>query len=514
MSISPLSLTSLLCACLVAACSEPDVTGRILTPSSSGAFQPAANVEVLLVKGNMRTLLDGFARQYDDEITAEASNSTLEKLKFQLAGLATEIDLLDASLRDLGEKQGSVGCLSDALRAADDARVQYAALFSRLRPDLQALEIDADDTNTVVRQIEAKLSEKLDAEARRLGDEYLHNQVAVQSSVVLNGSARIPDRLCWTISNKGRLKLISVDLDITYKDRRVPAPLVRSYWATPFNIRGVLLTVRDQYGQEVRGLPPGGVFSECFHAVSPDFTIEQRNTAEELGLPHTSASRSGSWQVVVDTGVLTDSEAIAVDAPGAMTAHLEYPVRRLAEVMAPELRSKRELWPHTRLLGALKDSKEARNVKVTEKVLSTCRRADELHMQKTDLTQAIAALERGETKDPAAISAIRQVVHELKQNAKRRSALVSKGSRNIEHALATFQRTAANGAFAFTDVEKGDYTLVATSDIKDKGSLTWIVPIAVTSDVQQELGKSNAMEGTLSEAIDKIILNEPDRNGR
>jgi hypothetical protein len=494
---------------LSAACSDPDVTGRVSLPVSPGNFRPAGNVEVLLVKGNVQAILKRMAEQYETQAVTEAAASTLGTLKERFAHRTAELESVKASLRALGKEEGAPGCTSDADAAAARARQRYTVLSEKLKPDLKALGIKTDSADATVQQLQAELAQSLEKEARHLADEYLATQIVLHSSVVLNLDAREPDRLCWSITNKGHLKLVAVGVQVTYQGKPLPAALAKQYWSARFDLRSVLLKVRNRYGQEVQGLASAGTFTECFHAVTPALTLEQQSSAEAFGLPAGSASRSGTWRIAVDGGVLTNADAVTVQPPGAAVAHVEYPTRPLVEVLAPELNLLRERSPQGRLIAALTDSEEVRALKTAEKELAVCRRAAELEEQCEDLTQAIKALDDGKTSDPAARKAINELVRKIKENPEKRSALVAKGEEHIETQLVTFQKTAVDGTFTFSHVPKGEYTLVATNKTKMEFSVTWIVPIQVKDGVNQELGKPNAMEGPLLEVLDGLVTQGP-----
>jgi len=500
-------LVLLLAGCFSSACSKPKVTGHVLLPFQQGKFRPAGNVEVLLVKGDLEAVFRNMAEQYDAQAVAEAANSTLGILKTRLAKREAELASIPSLSEDGNGKRAS--CAATAAKAEAEARERYARLFEQLMPKMKKLGIAANDVEQARQELQARLSAGLAEAARNLAVQYLRTQVSVDSGVVLSAGLHKPDRLCWRITNSGGLKLIAVDVHVTHDGRRLPPAVLKQYWSTPFELDNVVLRIRNRYGQEVRGLPPGSSFTECFYALAPKFTAEQRQSMEASGLPTGSASRIGAWGIEIDDGILTDGDAVTVKPPGSPVAHVEYPRRDLVDVMAPQLRALREQSPYGELVSALTDSEEARALKAAEKAHATCLREDTLEKQVEELRQAVRALENGKTKDAAARKAITELVRELKGNPEKRSALVARCEQKIETGLFTFQDSAVDGAFEFTEVPQGEYTLVATNKTKLGSFVTWIVPIRVDGDVRQELGKANVQEGTLQEVLDRIITGLP-----
>jgi hypothetical protein len=495
--------------CLSAGCRDADVTGRVLIPVSPGNFRPAGNVEVLLVKGDIQAIVKRMADQYDTQAVTEAAASTLGTLKERYANRAAELESIKASLRAIGKEGGASGCTTGGEAAAALARQRYLMLTEKLKPELRALGVKTDSTDATVQQLHAELTRTLEKEAQRLADEYLATQLVLRSSVVLNLNAHQADRLCWSLTNKGHLKLVAVSLQVVYKGKPLPAPLAKQYWSTRYDLRSVPLTVRNRYGQEVQGLASAGTFTDCFYAATPTLTLEAQRNAETFGLQAGVASRSGSWNLAINGGVLTNADAVTVQPAGAGVAHVEYPIRPLVEVLAPELKVMRERSPQGRIIAALTDSAEARTLKTAEKELAGCRRATELEEQSEEIARAIKALEEGKTSDPAARKAINELVREIKEKPEKRSALVAKSEQQIESQLVTFQRTAVDGTFMFSDVPAGEYTLIATSKTTMDSSVTWIVPIEVKRNINQELGKQNITEGTLTEVLDRLVTQGP-----
>jgi hypothetical protein len=490
-------------------CGNADVSGRVLIPVSPGNFRPAGNVEVLLVKGNVEAVLKRMAEQYDAQAVTEAAASTLGTLKERYAKQAAELESIKAALPAMGRADGVSGCKNGAEAAATQAQQRYLLLSEKLKPELKALGVETESTQTIVEKLQAELDRTLGKEAQRLAQEYLATQVVLRSSVVLNVNAQQPDRLCWSLTNKGHLKLIAASLQVAYKGKPLPAALAKQYWSTRFDLRSVPLTVRNRYGQEVQGLASGSTFTDCFNAATPALTLETQRDAEAYGLPAGVASRSGSWSLAIGGGVLTNADAVTVRPAGASVAHVEYPIRPLVDVLAPEIRGIRERSPQGRIIAALTDSAEARTLKTAEKELAACRRAAELDEQGAEIARAIKALEEGKTNDPAARKALDEFVREIKEKPEKRSALVAKSEQHIESQLVTFQRTAVDGTFLFSDVPAGEYTLIASSKTTIDSSVSWITSIVVKRGVNQELGKQNSYEGTLTEVLDRIVTQGP-----
>lgn len=507
----PRHLVLALCAAFFGACAEPEVSGRILLPFASGEFKPAGNVEILLVKGNLRVVLERMADRYEKELMEKVAASTLTALEERLASGAAELDSLRADLRSMRPDLEPEQCVAEAEETAARARTRRMALFQQLVPEMQALGVETTAPTVAVEQLSELLSKKIEEEAQRLSDEYLRTQIVVRSSALLSAGVREPDRLCWSLTNRGRLTLRSVDVAVHYKGKKIPNELVGKYWAIPARLQDIHLTIRDSEGREIRGLPSGATYSDCFHAARAFLSPEERRSAEALGLPAGAGSRGSGWEVVIERGVLTGAESVTVTRPGTGVPYVEYPARPLAEVLAPELRQVREHSVVGKLTRALTSSEEARNLEAAEQLLARCARAKTLGEQQREIKEAIEALEQGRATAPAARRAVAEFLEELKKTPEKHAHLVSTAEQKIESDLVTFQRSAADGTFSFAGVEKGTYTLVATSKTKQGGSLSWIVPVEVTGKVHKELGKAEAMEGTLRDVLAKILTRTTSR---
>lgn len=499
------------CLCLCA-CDGTQVSGRVSAPIRPGKFVPMGGVEVLLINRDLPAFLRQLRAQYESELLETAREGGLQPLRDQRVAKQEELEAAISSLRGLGWEPvvprrsiatGAIDCVAQAESQAATARERHAESFARLRPRLVAAGIESGTAAGAIEALRAAAESKLKQEALRLRDLYGQKSLTSKSSVLLSMGGT-PDQLCWSIANGGDLILLRLDLRLTYERRVVPDPLAKRLWALPFDLDGVVLRGRNADGEELAGLPPGGTFDVCFYARTGAIDPDAQRELESLGLPADLGPRSGGWAIEWRNPVLSHPSAASAPVSDRDGQAHASPV----EAFATELKVYRSALIENALLAELTSSETAKDVKRSEEVLAACRRADRLERELAELVQAVAALEQGRADAPAAKAYLAARAAKTGAQVKRRTALVAKVRREIEQSIVAFEKTAADGTFSFEDVSEGRYTLVATSTARSGGTGTWILAIDLQDDVHRELGKTNGIEGTLTEALRLQLFDE------
>jgi len=509
-------IAALLLFSSVVACGNPDVTGYVSVPTSPDVFKRAGNVEVLLVHNNLRATLREMATQTQADIVREAGQTVLQPLKKRAAAEETELWKVRAALRELeptprpssDTARTLTNCIERATEDAALARSRYHRWFATLQPHLTEIGVEASDPQTAQAQLLHRLDTDLEDRAMELNRAYVRQHISLHASVIFNLGKRSSDQLCGVIANTGQLNVLEVALQVTYNGTLVPKALVRRYWSSTNLLGHVKPRVWNGFGEEVQGIPPGEKFRRCLYSLRPALTRRERHWAHEVGLPHRSGARSGKWDLQVLSATLTDAKPVRIVTPGSSAVHWTVEARRLIDVFATDLAPLRKQLPAGRLVDQLTAADEAHALRQSTARLELCRRSVELEKILTRQRSAIAALEQGNTDAPEARRRIEERIQHLRNDPRRRSALVARASEIIETNLVRFQKTSADGSFHFRDVEPGSYTLVSTHKTSPNTSVTWIVPANVNGKVTASLGRQNVHEGGLPEVLERLLLPE------
>jgi hypothetical protein len=487
------------CLAGLVGCGGTDLTGRVLINTGGTEVSPVLGVEVRLVRGNLEGLVEQARTDQQQSLEGEATKILLKRTQEE-RGLKTAalVPLLAATAK---RGPGGADCARAGAALAEIER-QYAALFAQQRADLAALGVTATEPTAVLEELEAAVSTALAARTRELIADYVRNHVTMTSRVDLALYSE-GDRLCASLANRGPLRLVSLDLYITYEGTRLPARVAEAFWRSATGSFRLSFESRNERGEVVNGLDRGATFETCFYAVRAAARPDTDPAWAQYGLTRLSSSRSGRWQVGWENLVLTDADRVRSTLPGGTEPFWYFPVRPPEEIFTADLGRVRAEHPAQVLRDRLTSSAAAAQLSAAREYARGCREAAQLQTDIEALDKLMDAL-RGRSLDDRARQHLAPVLAELATGAEGDAKRLA----GIDEALASqsvgSRKTDATGAFAFEGLAEGAYTLIGTYAPGADTKMLWVVPLTVDGSLHQDL--SNDCQAVAALPADMTVI--------
>ena len=493
-------MLSLILALPLAGCNAPGVSGRVLPSASDQRSVPWQRVQVTLLRGKLTETLSQLATRQRQAAHLDGYRRVIASAQAERARVGPALQRaregVRAALGDLSFP-GPMGAA--AARTCDfavearlaTARYDYETWVRQLTPRLVAAGMSLGSPDVLLAQLRAVLDAKIAAEAWRLHDEYLHTNLAEHSGAVLSSDVAM-DRLCWRAHNRGNVAVQFRGLTVLYDNAALPYEDAARIWALP--PPGAPLHIPDT--RDI--LLPGAGFETCFFA---RHTPLPPNLVARYGFSP-NPSRSGQWHVQWHLTRLVDSTAVTGGMPDADPHPAVLFAERLDALVAAA--------DETALLDALTNAEAAVALRQTETAAAACRDLLALEAQYEETERVIAAIEAGTFDEPAVDVRLQSLVQRLLREPGRLAQWIEQAGDFVSTRTVAQQEHPPGAAYAFADLEPGEYTLLAGPAPPTTGSKLWLIPLDVTGHLTQDLIAAAARDQSLQQLFETIWLNGTD----
>ena len=521
-------------ACVLAACGKADLTGNVFLTFGAGDVKPAAGLEVVLVKGNVKTLLIQSRERSLTQARSEAERSLLDQLQSELHQAE---ELFDSAKRDFAllsptAEVQDVYCSAPCEAAVKTARALVEPLAAEVHRKIDDIKSKTAELQQKRRSLESVIGEKVAREAKRLADQYYQQSITATHFIKSDsgydsiasrmGSQHLTphDELCWRVTNRGNVSLVSLDHRITFNDIELPPKVGRAIWSGLSGLESSTLTFQrnNRYSEFVSGLGPGETAESCMY---PLFSLsgDEQRWAEAHGLSKGSHSRSGTWVIRWSNPVLGGPRRTVTDGYIYKGFPRTNPMDAFDKELAVYRNGLSEQHELTILAAKLKESDAAESdittkynssdgalaLKRAEESQSVCARLITAHDTVKEVRNGIEQLRKGSVTDKRLLDRLETAMQVTLADPERARQLLNEAKKAIALSTVSTTHTAIDGLFHFGPVPGGEYTLIAEYKTNLGSSANWIVPVQVTGTTKQDLANYNMHEGALEAALETLL---------
>lgn len=482
-------LFAIYCLASLFACGNTDISGHVFLTSDAGDIKPIAGTEVILLRAESAGAIKDIAEKMTQWVDERSKINIVNILRAEEGLLLKQLDSFGGTRSDTN---------------ASDQSVDKQTLKDKLIK-LRASEKMADER---ISDLSGILQSKMDSHEKLLTRSYMDKYVSYKSEMVKD-SMRAFDTLCIDVKNEGNLNVTDGTVHIEYNNKPLNSAVVKSYWEpqedrySSYGNRVIFFPKIDflrqnKYKENIYGLAPGDNNSYCLKwNAFPYLAGHTQRDAEQVGLNEKSTSRSGQWEIKLQSISLSSGERVQKKI-GWLDSHV---FDSTLPVFDEELLLAAKSWPERAELIRL--SKELSGIKkqvaLTEKQLKTTASLEAHASKRGDVQNALVSIQQKiKSVEDGAKKASEFLKAELNRILK--SQAYRDKSNSLVGEVLSDQRissthTSIDGSYHFLAVPKGEYLIYTRYEILGDLKAVWLKEVEANGTVKADLSNYNMNPG-------------------